>query len=307
MLAILESGQTFEGRTFFEKAKNIGMKPLKVGNNVNFSLLISSYLSMKAKQEGKVLSKMSPMEFSTFIETHKDGANNIITGSQPMLGMANRPPVLMNPDNWLARTLLTFRSASIAGVNSSRRVIELKRQGKITNTQFATMYANAIVLPVAWCSLVTYLYGTVLYGWLSGDDEEELKKVEESKEGLLKYLDVLVQEGAGQVPLLGELLWYVKKVAGDGNQYGSSAFNLVPLDVVNKTFAAGGDVFSFAKQYATDEEYEKSGDGYKRYDLKWKNEKNIDKAIDGTIKIFDVLVGVNLSEPRKLYNKANED
>lgn len=301
LLSVMEYDKTFKGRGIIEKASKIGMEPLVKMNNLNYDMIAATYLSKQAKAQGKDINQMSFIELSEFASQYTDKIRTILIGSQPQYGLANRIPALVDQTNWLSKTLFMFKAASLAGVNSARRVIELRSQGKIDNIKAATMFSNAFIWPSLWCAMITMAYRAAKEG-LTDDDEEELKKVEEAQIKLLDVSMTVAQEMAGQFPLLGEMVYYVKQTMS-GNTYKLSAINPAPVDFLNKAFSAIGGLSNYAKMAATKEEYQKAGDGFKKGDLKYKNERNIEKAIENGVKILDSLTGINLSEPTTILNK----
>jgi hypothetical protein len=211
MLAILERDTNLPGRGFIEKTSSVGLKPMNYMNNINFSLAITSYLQAMAEKTGsKNISDMSLIELSQFIKKHKTGASKIIMGSQPLYGLSNRPSALNNND-FLAKTLLTFQSASLAGINSTRRAVELWRSGKIDSVKASTMIAAGFVVPAMWMALVSTAWNG-FKEWLTPDDEEKLKEMEENSNMLMDYALQVTQEMSAQFPIVSQIVWTSKNL-----------------------------------------------------------------------------------------------
>jgi hypothetical protein len=285
-LSVLEEGKLFAGRGMIEKVSHAGMKPMMAMNNFNFNAGIFSYLSTMAEKEGaKPLNEMTLNELDAFATKHKDGALRIIMGSQPLYGMANRPSALAGGQNYLAKALLTFKSASIANVNGARRAWRLYRDGKISFVNFSAMFSSAMLIPAMWMSLVKMLYDA-FKEWLSPEDEASLRELEGNSNLLIRYAQKVTETMVGQVPLLGELLWGVQGVLNGKANPNSDLIKVVPIQGINQ-FAQS--IAAVAKE------------------LSGEDEADIDKIIDSAIKIIDLSAGINLSEPRKLYNLATQE
>jgi uncharacterized protein YifE (UPF0438 family) len=321
LLGVVESHKTFTGGNAWQKyvAKPGGFI-MRFLNDGNFNVVITTYLAWEAKKQGKDLSKMSLSELSAFAEQHYDNAAKIIAISQPQYGAANRVGALANKHSAIGSTFHLFKAASLANANGARRAWARYKNGDIDFKTAAFQINSSFVVPALWCATVSLVSKGAIYSLIKSamTPKEERKILEEAEEmetmatQLLGVAKQITADTLGQFPLLGEMIWAVERTvsAFKGQKYFTPTLNNLALNNLNDTLIATFELASWIGEIASEETYEQSNRSREQYrgDLKWKNEKRIEKVIDSGLKLLDAMGGVNFSSiNKKIKEIINEE